>query len=130
MSKLFENAQRQQIMVENSNISLKMDVISYIKNIKIEKKSGKFNVTDHLNYKNSIYGLKIPLTYEEVVKNPDFLKDLEKTETSSKIIVEVNQFKVQKEKEPLKEVEKQEKVEKKPTQSSTKVEKKQNSLSS
>ena len=41
-----------------------MDVISYIKNIKIEKKIGKFNVTDHLNYKNSIYGLKIPLTYE------------------------------------------------------------------
>ena len=53
-----------------------MEVISYIKNIKIEKKPGKFNVTDHLNYKNSIYGLKIPLTYEEVVKNPDFLKDL------------------------------------------------------
>ena len=56
-----------------------MEVISYIKNIKIEKKTGKFNVTDHLNYKNSIYGLKIPLTYEEVVKNPDFLKDLEKS---------------------------------------------------
>jgi len=57
---------------------LKLEVIGYIKGIKLEKKSGTFNVTDHLNYKNTIYGLKIPLTYEEVVKNPDFLKDLEK----------------------------------------------------
>jgi hypothetical protein len=79
-----------------------MEVINYIKNIKIEKKSGKFNVTDHLNYKHSIFGLKIPLTYEEVVRNPNFLKDLEHSETSSKLVVEVNQFKMIQ--HPLKEV--------------------------
>jgi hypothetical protein len=66
---------------------LNLDVISYIKNIKLERKSGVFNITDHLNYKNSIYGLKIPLTYEEVVKNPDFLKDLEKVDSNSKLVV-------------------------------------------
>lgn len=71
-------------------------MVSYINNIKIEKKAGKFNVNDHLNYKNTIYGLKIPLTYEEVVRNPDFLKDVEHSETNSKIVVEVNQFKVKK----------------------------------
>ena len=55
-----------------------MDVINYVKSIKLVHKNGDFSITDHLNYKNSICGLKIPLTYEEVVKNPTFLKDLEK----------------------------------------------------
>jgi len=48
----------------DANLKLKIDVVSYVRNIKIEKRSGEFNVNDHLNYKNSIYGLKLPLAYE------------------------------------------------------------------
>lgn len=36
-----------------------------------------FKISKYLNYKDNICGLKIPLTYEEVVKNPTFLKDIE-----------------------------------------------------
>jgi hypothetical protein len=61
---------------------LSLDVIKHIRSIRIQKRSGEFVVTDYLNYKNSIYGLKIPLTYEEVVKNPNFLKDLENLPTN------------------------------------------------
>lgn len=63
-----------------------MDVIKYVKNLKMERREGKFNITDHLNYKNTIYGLKIPLIFEEVVRNPSFLKDIENNETNSKIV--------------------------------------------
>lgn len=71
-------------------------MIKYIKSIKLEKKSGAFAITDHLNYKTSICGLKIPLTYEEVVKNPNFLKDLDKIESSNSNVVEIHQFKIKK----------------------------------
>lgn len=81
----------------DSNIVLSLDVIKYIKGIKLERKSGEFIITDHLNYKNSICGLKIPLTYEEVVKNPNFLKDLEKILPNNKNVIEINQFKISKE---------------------------------
>ena len=70
-------------------------MVKYIRGIGIEKKEGEFVVTDYLNYKNSIFGLKIPLTYEEVVKNPNFLKDINnKQPVDNKKVVEVNEFKV------------------------------------
>ena len=70
-------------------------MINYIRGIGVEKQEGEFIVTDHLNYKNSIFGLKIPLTYEEVVKNPNFLKDINnKQQVDNKKVVEVNEFKV------------------------------------
>lgn len=84
MARLLDSTQNNFMMLEStwiyysdSNITLNLDVIGYVKNLKIERREGKFHITDHLNYKNTIYGLKIPLTYEEVVRNPSFLKDLE-----------------------------------------------------
>jgi len=55
-----------------------MKVVNYIQDINIEnkKKNEHFKISNYLNYKQSICGLKIPLTYEEVVKNPMFLKDI------------------------------------------------------
>lgn len=92
-------------------------MIKYIKSIKLQKRAGDFSITDHLNYKNSICGLKIPLTYEEVVKNPNFLKDLEKVEANSKNVIELNQFKVKKE-EKEKEMKKVESIKSEPSKNS------------
>ena len=51
-----------------------------------------------MNYKENIGGLKIPLTYEEVIKNPNFLKDLDTNKNSikSKEYIEVDQYKIKK----------------------------------
>jgi hypothetical protein len=59
-----------------------------------EKKPGAFQFTKHINYDRNIEGLKIPLSYHEAVKNPDFLKSLDKKEETS--VLEMNQFKIKK----------------------------------
>ena len=52
-------------------------MIHKIRNLKVgNKKLGNFKITEYLNYRNTICGLKIPMTYQDVVKNPNFLKDL------------------------------------------------------
>lgn len=57
------------------------------------------------------------MTYEEVVKNPNFLKDLEKVEGNNKNVIELNQFKVKKE-EKEKEFKKTESIKTEPSKMS------------
>jgi hypothetical protein len=53
--------------------------VSFICDIKIGnfKLNEQFKINKFLNHKDNICGLKIPLTYEEVVKNPNFLKEID-----------------------------------------------------
>ncbi len=56
---------------------LSPEVIDYIKGINIkEKRPNNFNVKQHFSCDKDIYGIKFPLTYEDAIKNPSYLKDI------------------------------------------------------
>jgi hypothetical protein len=66
---------------ENQGLTLDLEALEHIKNVKFaNKKLDGFKITKHLNYEDSIAGLKIPLTYEEVVKNPAILQSISRKE--------------------------------------------------
>ena len=104
-------------------MTLDLQVVQYIRSINIEKRPGKFQITDHLSYSHSIFGLKLPLAYEEVVKNPNFLTPTNQP-TNSTTMVELNQFKKQPEQtQGQKAANKDSPSTDKPKQGSTPVEK-------
>jgi hypothetical protein len=60
--------------MENQGLTLSENVLKQIESIQFSnQKLSDFKITKHLNYQNDIGGLKLPFTYEEVVKNPTIL---------------------------------------------------------
>lgn len=65
--------------MESQGLTLNENVIKQIESIQFSnQKLSDFKITKHLNYQNSIGGLKLPFTYEEVVKNPAILSTASK----------------------------------------------------
>lgn len=78
LHELFKQTAKLASLFEHNQFDLPLKVITHIADIKVDnlKKTEPFKLNNFLNYKENICGLKIPLTYEEVVKNPTFLKDI------------------------------------------------------
>ena len=75
---LFKTTSKFASLLEHNEFQLNLKVLDYVSAIEINNKKNKevFMITKFLNYKESVCGLKIPLTYEEVIKNPNFLKEI------------------------------------------------------
>lgn len=76
---LLKKAAKLASLFEHNEFELSPKVIDHVRSIKVEnkKKDEEFEIWKYLNYKDSIAGLKIPLTYQEVLKNPNVIRDID-----------------------------------------------------
>lgn len=92
---MFETAKKFSTLFEENTFSLNRQVIDLIRNTPILQNRKNFNIKQYLNYNNSYFGLKIPMTYHEVAKNTQQLED-NKFSAESSAYIETDPFKKQK----------------------------------
>lgn len=73
---LFEQARKLSTLLGSANLQLDAALVEYVKSVEILQKRKNFNIRNHLNYEISHFGLRIPMTYEEIRRNNQSIESM------------------------------------------------------